>query len=126
MIQVSDFIEIVHELYGQPSYSTLISLYHIFPMLRKKYTSSRDEVEADNFFTECVNHPNTFIQGQYVFYYTECLMIQVCIMLLGQLLLTATWDLLTSRAKLRGGHVVLLEEAMNLLNQLELRKFIVI
>ena len=33
------------------------------------------------------NHPNTFIQGQYVFYYTECLMMQVCIMLLeGQLL----------------------------------------
>ena len=47
---------------------------------------TRDEVEGDNFFTECVNHPNTFIQGQYVFYYTECLMIQVCIMLLeGQL-----------------------------------------
>jgi hypothetical protein len=40
--------------------------------------------------------------------------------------LTATWDLLTSRAKLCGGHVVLLEEAMNLLNQSELRKFIVI
>jgi hypothetical protein len=38
----------------------------------------------------------------------------------------ATWDLLTSRAKLRGGHVVLLEEAMILLNQSELRKFIVI
>jgi len=34
-----------------------------------------------------INHPNTFIQGQYDFYYTECLMIQVCIMLLeGQLL----------------------------------------
>jgi hypothetical protein len=47
----------------------------------------RDEVEGDNIFTECVNHPNTFIQGQYVFYYTECVMIQVCIMLLeGQLL----------------------------------------
>jgi hypothetical protein len=30
--------------------------------------------------------------------------------------LTATWNLLTSRAKLCGGHVVLLEEAMNLLN----------
>ena len=38
-------------------------------------------------FSQCVNHPNTFIQGQYVFYYTEYLMIQVCIMLLeGQLL----------------------------------------
>ena len=36
---------------------------------------------------EGVNHSNTFIQGQYVFYYTECLMIQVYIMLLeGQLL----------------------------------------
>jgi hypothetical protein len=32
----------------------------------------------------------------------------------------------TSHAKLRGGHVVLLEEAMNLLNQSELRKFIAI
>jgi hypothetical protein len=40
--------------------------------------------------------------------------------------LTATWDLLTSRAKLCGGHVVLLEKAMILLNQSELRKFIVI
>jgi hypothetical protein len=38
------------------------------------------EVEVDNFFTECVNH-------QYVFYYTECLMIQVCIMLLERQLL---------------------------------------
>ena len=48
---------------------------------------TRDEVEGDNFFTKCVNHPNTSIQGQYVFYYTECLMIQVCIILLeGQLL----------------------------------------
>ena len=40
--------------------------------------------------------------------------------------LTATSDLLASRAKLRGGHVVLLEEAMHLLNQSELRKFIII
>jgi hypothetical protein len=40
--------------------------------------------------------------------------------------LTATCDLLTSRAKLCGGHVVLLKETMNLLNQSELRKFIVI
>jgi hypothetical protein len=48
---------------------------------------TRDEVEGENMFTECVNHPNTFIQGQYVLYYTECLMIQVSIMLLeGQLL----------------------------------------
>ena len=48
---------------------------------------TRDEVERDNFFTECVNHPNIFIQGQYVYNHTECLMIQVCIMLLeGQLL----------------------------------------
>jgi hypothetical protein len=37
--------------------------------------------------------------------------------------LTATWDLLISRAKLRGGQVILLEEAIHLLNQLELRKF---
>jgi hypothetical protein len=43
---------------------------------------TRDKVSGDNFFTECLNHPNTFIQGQYVFYYTECLMIQVCILLL--------------------------------------------
>jgi hypothetical protein len=28
---------------------------------------TRDEVEGDHFFTECVNHSNTFIQGQYVF-----------------------------------------------------------
>jgi hypothetical protein len=35
---------------------------------------------------EGVNHPNTFIQEQYVLYYTECLMIKVCIMLLEQLL----------------------------------------
>jgi uncharacterized protein (UPF0276 family) len=34
-----------------------------------------------------------------------------------------TWDLLTMCAKLHGGHVVLLEEAMNLLNQSELRKW---
>jgi hypothetical protein len=34
--------------------------------------------------------------------------------------------LLTSRTKLRDGHVVLLEEAMKLLNQSELRKCIVI
>ena len=33
--------------------------------------------------------------------------------------LTATWDLLSSRAKLCGEHVVLLEEPMNLLNQSE-------
>ena len=36
------------------------------------------------------------------------------------------WDWLNSRAKLRGGHVVLLEEAMNLLSQSQLRQFIVI
>ena len=28
---------------------------------------------GDNFFIECANHPKTFIQGQYVFYYTECI-----------------------------------------------------
>jgi hypothetical protein len=39
---------------------------------------------------------------------------------------TAFGKVLTSRAILHGGHVVLLEEAMNLLNQSELRKFIVI
>jgi hypothetical protein len=44
------------------------------------------EVSGDNFYIVCVNHPNTFIQGQYVFYYTECLMIQVIMLLEGQLL----------------------------------------
>jgi hypothetical protein len=48
--------------------------------------------------TECVNHPNTFIQGQYVFYYTECLMIQVCNMLFeGQLLKKKSHTLTTTK-----------------------------
>ena len=42
------------------------------------------EVSGDKIFTVCVNHPNTFIQGQYVFYYNECLMIQVIMLLEGQ------------------------------------------
>ena len=30
---------------------------------------TRDNVEVDNFFIECVNHPNNFIQGQYASLY---------------------------------------------------------
>jgi hypothetical protein len=49
---------------------------------------TRDEVEGDNLFTECVIITLTpSLKGSMFFYYTECLMIQVCIMLLeGQLL----------------------------------------
>ena len=50
---------------------------------------TREEVEGDNFFTECeqlITITPSF-KGSMCFYYTECLTIQVCIMLLeGQLL----------------------------------------
>ena len=39
---------------------------------------TRDEVEGDNVSFESDNHHNTLIQGQYVFYYTECLMFWTC------------------------------------------------
>jgi hypothetical protein len=54
------------------------SWYWLYGKHMREKIITRDEVEGDNFVTECVNHPNTFIQGQYVFYYTECLLIQVC------------------------------------------------
>jgi hypothetical protein len=47
--------------------TTFRDVSYATPRVTTNYTSIMDEVEGDIFFTECVNHPNTFIQGQYVF-----------------------------------------------------------